>query len=39
MAKLKKPLLFALCILPVAIVAGIFAVIYQMDLYSDEIIA
>ena len=39
MAKFKKPLLFALCLLPISIVAGIFVVIYQMDLYSDEIIA
>ena len=39
MAKFKKPLLFALCLLPIAIVAGIFVGIYQLDTYSDEIIA
>ncbi len=39
MAKFKKPLLFALCLLPIAIVAGIFVGLYQLDIYSDEIIA
>ncbi len=39
MAKFKKPLLFALCLLPIAIVAGIFVGFYQLDTYSDEIIA
>jgi len=39
MAKLKKPLLFVLCLLPIAIVAGIFVGIYQLDIYSDEIIS
>lgn len=39
MAKLKKPFLFALCLLPIAIIAGIFVGIYQLDTYSDEIVA
>ncbi len=39
MTKFKKPLLFALCLLPIAIIAGIFVGIYQLDTYSDEIIA
>ena len=39
MAKYKKPLLFALCLLPIAIVAGIFVGFYQLDTYSEEIIA
>lgn len=39
MVKFKKPLLFALCLLPIAVVAGIFVGIYQLDIYSDEIIA
>lgn len=39
MARFKKPLLFALCLLPVAAVAGIFATIYQIDLYPDEVIS
>lgn len=39
MAKIKKPLIFALCILPIAFVAGIFSGIYQLDTFSDEIVA
>ncbi len=39
MAKYKKPLLFALCLLPIAIIAGIFVGFYQLDTYSEEIIA
>lgn len=39
MARFKKPLLFALCILPVAVLAGIFVSIYQLDLYPDEVIS
>lgn len=39
MAKFKKPLLFALCLLPIAIIAGIFVGIYQLDTYPEEIIA
>ena len=39
MAKFKKPLLFALCLLPIAIVAGIFVGFYQLDTLSDEMIA
>lgn len=38
MRKLKKPLLFALCLLPVAVVSGIFMGIYQLSVYSEEII-
>ena len=39
MAKFKKPLVFALCLLPIAIVAGIFVGFYQLDTYSAEILA
>ncbi len=39
MANFKKALLFALSLLPVAAIAGIFVGIYQMDIYSEEIIA
>lgn len=39
MAKFKKPLLFALCLLPIAAVAGIFSAIYQFDMLSEEYIA
>ena len=39
MAKFKKPLLFALCLLPVAIVAGIFVGFYQLDTLDDEVVA
>ena len=35
----KKPLLFALCLLPVAIVAGIFVGFYQLDVYQEELSA
>lgn len=39
MAKFRKPFFFALCLLPFAIAAGIFAGFYQLDIYSDEVIA
>lgn len=39
MTKIKKPLLFVLCILPIALVAGIFSAIYQLGMFSDEVIA
>lgn len=39
MTKLKKPLLFAVCLIPIAVVAGIFVGLYQLDIYSDEVIA
>lgn len=39
MAKFKKPLLFALILFPIAIVAGILACIYQMDTYPEELIS
>lgn len=38
MTKLKKPLLFALCLLPIAIVAGVFVGMYQLSIYPDEIL-
>ena len=39
MTKFRKPLLFALSLLPIALVAGIFVGIYQLDTLSDEMIA
>lgn len=39
MAKYKKPLLFVLALLPIAVVAGIFVGFYQLDTYSEEIMA
>jgi membrane protease YdiL (CAAX protease family) len=39
MNKFKKPLLFALCLLPIAVVAGIFVGYYQLDVLADEVIA
>lgn len=39
MTKFKKPLLFALCLLPIAVVGGIFTGLYQLDTFSDEIVA
>lgn len=39
MRKLKKPLMFALSILPIAIVAGIFVGFYQLDTLSEQVIA
>lgn len=39
MNKYRKPLLFALWLLPIALVAGIFMGIYQLDTYSEEMIA
>lgn len=39
MKKFKKPLLFALCLLPIAIVAGIYTGIYSIDTYSEETLA
>ena len=39
MAKFKKALLFVLCLLPIAVIAGIFIGYYQLGTYSDEIIA
>lgn len=38
MGKIKKPLLFTLCILPIAFVAGIFSALYQFDMLSQEMI-
>lgn len=39
MSKYKKPLLFSLSLLPVAVIAGISVGFYQLDVYSEEIIA
>lgn len=39
MAKFRKPLIFALCLLPIAIVSGIFVSFYQLDILDDEMIA
>lgn len=39
MAKFKKQLLFALCLFPIAVVAGYFVALYQFDFYSDEALA
>ena len=39
MAKFKKPFLFALCLLPIALVAGAFTLLYQLDVYPEEILA
>lgn len=39
MSKFKKPFLFALCLLPIALVAGILVGFYQLDALSDEMIA
>lgn len=39
MAKFKKPLLFAVCLLPFAAAAGIFLGFYQLDICSDDVIA
>lgn len=39
MSKFKKPLRFALCLLPIAIAAGVFVGYYQLDTLADEAIA
>lgn len=36
LSKLKKPFLFSLALLPVAIIGGFFTCLYQFDLYSPE---
>ncbi len=36
--KLKKPLLFVLALLPIAIIAGIFVGLYQLEIFSQEVI-
>ena len=38
MAKLKKPLLFALCLVPIALVGGWLVGLYQMDLYGEAML-
>ena len=39
MTKLKQPLRFAICLLPIAIVAGIFVGFYQLDTLPAEAVA
>lgn len=39
MIKVKKALLFALCLLPIAVVGGIFVGFYQLDVYPEEMLA
>lgn len=39
MSSLKRALKFALCLLPIAVVGGVFTGIYCLDLYSGEIIS
>ncbi len=39
MTQFKKPFIFALGLLPIALIAGIFTGVYQLDIYSDEIVA
>lgn len=36
MSKINKPLLFALCLLPIAVIAGVFINLYQLDVYPPE---
>lgn len=36
MAKIKRPLLFTLSLLPIALVAGYFVGLYQLSTYSEE---
>ena len=36
MAKCKKAFLFALCLLPIALIAGVFVGYYQLDTLADE---
>lgn len=38
MSKLKKPLLFSLAVLPIAIVAIVFVCLYQFEMYPPEIL-
>ena len=38
MNKIKKPLLFALCLLPIALLGGIFASLHQLDILSPAMI-
>ena len=39
MIKVKKALLFALCLLPIAGVGGIFVGFYQLAVYPEEMLA
>ena len=39
MAKFKKPLMFALVLFPIGLVAGFFTALYQLDLYDESILA
>jgi hypothetical protein len=36
MNRLKKPLLFSLAVLPIAVIAAYFTALYQIDLYAPE---
>ena len=38
MAQFKKPFLFALCLLPIALVGGWLVGLYQMDLYGEAML-
>lgn len=38
MSRLKKPFLFSLAMLPIAVIAGFFTCMYQIGLYSPEIL-
>ncbi len=39
MTKIKKPLLFTLCLLPIAVIAGIFTGLWQIETLPEEMIA
>lgn len=39
MKKLKKPVLFALTLIPAALAGGLFTALYQLDLYDPAILA
>ena len=38
MKKLKKPLLFTLCLLPISLIAGFFVIRYQMEMYDPSVL-
>lgn len=38
MKKLKTPFLFSIAVLPIAVIAGILAILYQIDLYPAEVL-
>ncbi|MBR6709358.1 MAG: CPBP family intramembrane metalloprotease [Clostridia bacterium] len=39
MTEIKKALRFALCLLPIGLLAGVFVGFYQLDIYGDDLIA